>query len=803
MKSLLALACLMLGLSFANAQASPPQPSIDLTNAVIVSYAKPHTVEAKAVQMLVEEVEKRTRIRWAVTDSVPGPSRPIIVVGSADTLHIEMKKGIGSEWNAPEGYFVSGGGGHAPKLITVLGADARGVLFGVGRLLRELRMERDRISIPANLNIASKPYHKLRGHQLGYRPKTNSYDAWTVPMWEQYIRDLIVFGANSVELLPPRTDDDADSPHFPLPPMKMMVEMDKLLDSYGMDVWIWYPAMEKDYTDPKTVAASLKEWGDVFRRLKRVDAVFVPGGDPGHTEPKVLMALLEKQAANLRKYHPKAQMWVSPQGFTQVWMDQFIGILKNQRPKWLNGVVFGPQVRTPLPEMRKLVPAQYPIRHYPDITHSMQCQFPVENWDVAFALTEGREPINPRPVAEAHICRWHQPYTIGSITYSEGCNDDVNKAIWSALEWDPKADVKEILREYSRYFISPRFEEKFAEGLLELEQDWRMAFDDKDATEETFRHFVKMEEDATPQEKLNWRFQQALYRAWYDGFVAAQSFEYRNLERELSTELAKAHTPSKSKEFVSYLLSRNDLLPGNLETPPSLYSQRKARVFEIAVALYQSIRMQLSVGRYGAIAVWRGANLDSINTPLTNFRWISLQLQRIRDLNNDEERLRQLRELENRNDPGPGGIYIAFGTPQSSKYIVDGPGFKDDPGFMKSVRIGFEEDTKGPIEWARFAETLYDTPLRMRFPGLDSNAAYRMRIVYGPDKPEIKLRCVANEKYEVHGWINKPKVQGPMEFDIPKEATASGTLNLMWTREPGLGGNGRGCQVCEIWLMRK
>src|SRR5437764_283054 len=84
-----------------------------------------------------------------------------------------------------------------------------------------------------------------------------------------------------------------------------------------------------------------------------------------------------------------------------------------------------------------------------------------------------RRPRPHRAKAEAHICRWHQPYTIGSITYSEGCNDDVNKAIWSALEWDPKADVKEILREYSRYFISPRFEEKFADGLLGLERNWQ------------------------------------------------------------------------------------------------------------------------------------------------------------------------------------------------------------------------------------------------------------------------------------------------------------------------------------------
>jgi hypothetical protein len=43
----------------------------------------------------------------------------------------------------------------------------------------------------------------------------------------------------------------------------------------------------------------------------------------------------------------------------------------------------------------------------------------------------------------------------------------------------------------------------------------------------------------------------------------------------------------------------------------------------------------------------------------------------------------------------------------------------------------------------------------------------------------------------------------PLEFDVPGEATATGELTLSWSREPGLGGNGRGCQVSEVWLIRK
>jgi hypothetical protein len=84
--------------------------------------------------------------------------------------------------------------------VVVAGSDARGVLFGVGRLLRELRMTAGRALVPAGWALATAPRYPIRGHQLGYRPKTNSYDGWDIPQWDRYIRELAIFGANSVEL---------------------------------------------------------------------------------------------------------------------------------------------------------------------------------------------------------------------------------------------------------------------------------------------------------------------------------------------------------------------------------------------------------------------------------------------------------------------------------------------------------------------------------------------------------------------------------------------------------------------------
>ena len=166
-------------------------------------------------------------------------------------------------------------------------------------------------------------------------------------------------------------------------------------------------------------------------------------------------------------------MWVSPQSFNNVWFDEFLEILRAISRSWLSGMVFGPQVRVSLPTLREAVPERYPIRHYPDITHSRQCQYPVPNWDASYAVSEARECINPRPVDEAAIFRLLQPYTIGFLTYSEGCNDDVNKFIWSGLGWDPQTPVINILRDYAGYFIGDAYREGFAQGLLALEQNWR------------------------------------------------------------------------------------------------------------------------------------------------------------------------------------------------------------------------------------------------------------------------------------------------------------------------------------------
>src|SRR5262245_2570035 len=593
MMSRLILALLILPLAAAPLAAAGPD--LDLTRAVVVAPAGLSGPPAKAVRMLVEEVEQRSMVRWDRAEKWPAGGTPVVVVGPADGVRdLLARQGVRLPAAArlrPEGYRIGVTGDRAAPVVWVAGNDARGVLFGVGRLLRELRLGRLKVTLPAGLRVESAPTTALRGHQIGYRPKTNSYDGWTVALWEQYLRDLAVFGCNAIELIPPRSDDAADSPLFPLPPLRMMTEVSRLADEYGLDVWVWYPAMDRDYADPKTVAFALKEWGEVFKALPRIDAVFVPGGDPGHTRPKELFNLLEKQAANLKRHHPKATLWVSPQSFTAAWMEEFHDLVRRS-PPWLAGVVYGPQTRVALPRLRAALPARLPLRDYPDITHSRTCQYPVPDWDVAFALTQGREVSNPRPVQTARMFRHGRASTFGFITYSEGCHDDVNKAVWSALGWDDRADVKDVLRQYGRYFIGPALGDRFADGLFALEKNWVGPVRENAGIDETLKHFRAMERDAGPREKLNWRFHQALYRAYYDAFVRAR---LGHETAALDAAVARLRG-AKTSGALKAIADAEAILDRAAKEPAA--PELRARLDVLAEALFQSIRAQLSVTKY-------------------------------------------------------------------------------------------------------------------------------------------------------------------------------------------------------------
>src|SRR5262249_49619002 len=350
-----------------------------------------------------------------------------------------------------------------------------------------------------------------------------------------------------------------------------------------------------------------------------------------------------------------------------------------------------PQCGLPFPKRREPLPAKIPTRHSPDITHSRHSQFAVPDWDTAYALTEAREIINPRPTQMATIFRLYQPYTIGSITYSEGCNDDVNKIVWSSLGWNPETDVVEILREYSRYFIGANYADSFTHGLLALERNWVGPVLTNRGINTTLQQFQSLEHQAAPQDLANWRFQQALYRAYYDAYVRARLLYETALEEQALEKLRDAR---RTGTLVA--MNEAEKILDRAVTDRTAQDVR-ARVFELGEALFQSIRMQLSVEKYQAIAVGRGANLNTIDFPLNNRLWLKQQFSEIRKPMPERERAQRLDEIINRQNPGPGGFYDDLGNLTQQPHLLRGPGFDKDPSLLESSVVSIVNSSDGAL----------------------------------------------------------------------------------------------------------
>ena len=134
---------------------------IDLTHAVVVVPDGLSSTESKAVQVLVDEVRRRSRIGWDTKLRWPTESVPVIAVGPArllDSFPKEYRELVASQ---PAGKEADGfriqtvNLADAAPVVAVVGNDARGVLFGVGRLLRELRVAPGHVTLPDGLNLAS------------------------------------------------------------------------------------------------------------------------------------------------------------------------------------------------------------------------------------------------------------------------------------------------------------------------------------------------------------------------------------------------------------------------------------------------------------------------------------------------------------------------------------------------------------------------------------------------------------------------------------------------------------------------
>lgn len=767
--------------------------NVSLNDAVVLVRpgALPNAEKTAAV-VLVEELERRTGIHLNTTTRWPDGKAVIAITSKTHvagwTRSVPVRDGNNLPETRPEGYRLwVEAAKNAPPVVWLIGADARGTLFGVGQLLRRIDWAKGKLDLAVPLDVATAPAYPIRGHQLGYRAQANSYDAWDAAQFEHYIRELTFFGINSIEGIP--FQDERETPVMKFPRRTMNRAIGEICNRYGLDYWVWAPA-DFDLRDTPRRQRELDRYYEFFHDTPTLTGVFFPGGDPGQNPPELVLPFLEDMAKLLRPLHPNARIWISLQWFTKPQVDTIYAYLKREAPPWFGGLVAGPS-GPPIAETRPRLARQYPLRLYPDLTHNVRCQFEVPNWDQAYALTLGREAVNPRPTEFAAIFHQLAPWTNGFISYSDGVHDDVNKTIWSALSWDPRLSVRQILIDYARVYFEPAIAGQAAYGIFALEQNWDGPLLNHTAVEETLSTWQTLESQA-PQLKGNWRWQMCLLRAHYDAYTRSRLIREGELEQEANAILAQAATRGADNAITEASAILNDA-----EAHPVRPALRQ-RVFTLCDELFHSIGLQTSVKKYFAIGEERGAVLDFLDYPLNDRWWLEDEFKKIQQLSSEEAKSRRLLELARWENPGPGSFYDVVGNIAKSPDVVRtescGPGIVSEKHSEPSFWWWDEGMSRARLSWQ---VTMW--PPCMVYRDLDPKGDYIVRTTgYG------------QELLRMNGTPVRPSVDGKemgefKEFPVLPECLRDGRLVLTWVRpgnEQGLNWRNRS-RLSEVWLIKQ
>lgn len=157
-----------------------------------------------------------------------------------------------------------------------------------------------------------------------------------------------------------------------------------------------------------------------------------------------------------------------------------------------------------------------------------------------------------------------------------------------------------------------------------------------------------------PADLRNWRFQQMLYRAYYDAFLRDRLIA----ETAQQTRAFEVLRQAKRIGAVASLDQAQSILSLAVLEPTS--EDRRTRINELAEALFQSVRMQLDSTRYLG-QKGRGTTQDTLDLPLNDRLWLQGQFDLIRQLGGEQERVAAIDAILNRTDPGPGGFYDDLG----------------------------------------------------------------------------------------------------------------------------------------------
>lgn len=412
---------------------------------------------ARAVELIGRRVAARAGLDLA---EAPGAAGRIVLARRPD---------IG-----PEGYSIADGTDGAA--VRVEAADDRGLLYGVGRLLRDAACEPG-VFRPGPWRGASVPKCPVRGMYFASHFHNFYHDA-PVEAVEQYVGELALWGLNSLMVW-------YDMHHFTGiadPAAQAMIRRLRAVlaaaKGVGMKVGLCLLGNEAYASSPPELRADsktgrahyqvelcpskpaardlmLRGFEEEFRAFADLglDQIWIWPYDQGGCAcadcapwgANGFLRIAEPVARLFRRYAPAGKVilstWLFDYGREQ---GEWAGLAKAfaRKPDWCDYILAESHGDFPRYPLEHGLPGGLPALNFPEI--SMWAMWP---WG-GYGAT---------PLPDHFQAIWDQGRRIlsGGFPYSEGIFEDINKVIFSQFYWDPERPALDTLREYAAYEFSP------------------------------------------------------------------------------------------------------------------------------------------------------------------------------------------------------------------------------------------------------------------------------------------------------------------------------------------------------------
>ncbi|MHB1357774.1 MAG: beta-N-acetylhexosaminidase family protein [Anaerolineae bacterium] len=454
---------------------------------------------------------------------------------------------------SPEGYSLSDG---ASGSLLVTGGTPRGLLYGVGRLLREANYAPDCFT-PGAWRGSSSPVMPVRGIYFATHFHNWYHDA---PVEEivRYVEELALWGYNIISVW-------FDQHHFASladpAAQEMIVRLKAILNAakrIGLMTSLTNLANEAYATSPLEMRADwtgghngyfqttgghyhveicpskpggteliLREFEEKMQAFQDVGVDYIwlwpydqGGCTCGECAPwgaNGFLRLAEPEARLYKHYYPAGKVILSTWYFDRFTDGEWVGLDRafTMRPDWCDYLLvddYG-DIFPPYP-LQHGVPGDLPMVSFPEIS-----MYNCAPW--------GGYGANPLP---AHLQALWQPLghaLSGGFPYSEGIYEDLNKAICAQYFWDPDQPTNQTVRQYLAYefgtmLVTPLsqavtiLEHNLARNWPQESEGWQVKLAHTQGAADAWQTVHNLNSLLTPERQQCWRWRILYLRAQID-----------------------------------------------------------------------------------------------------------------------------------------------------------------------------------------------------------------------------------------------------------------------------------------------